>query len=81
MHEITAKEFKRKNAPSIRDVDLTYVKSSSETASASSEYEGTTVTSIMERKQVHETFAQYTLPIEFNSSHLKPLKDNRKNVI
>jgi len=39
MQGITTEETKGNNAPSNRDVDLTYAKSSSETADASSKHE------------------------------------------
>jgi len=60
-HEYTAKAIKRNNAPSNRDDDLTYVTSSSETASESTEHEQWGVpTLVMEMKQVCETATQQT---------------------
>jgi len=43
MLEITAEEIKLNNAPSNRDVDLTYATSSSEAAGASNEHEGVNI--------------------------------------
>jgi len=65
---ITAKDIKGSNAPSNRDVDVTYATSSSEAAGTSSEHERVNIghgneTSLGDPEQ-------QTLPMEFDSSRL-----------